>query len=149
MFDITGKRFWFFLTSGIAILISIVSLLTFGLKAGIEFSSGSLMTVSFEQDLNQDALREELANLGYANVIIQRAGETDFLIRLPELNTAAKVELEAGLSEAFSALEVKEFDVVSPMIAGETTRNAAIAVAVAAVGPSTECPTPSGTVRVP
>jgi preprotein translocase subunit SecF len=53
MFDIIGKRFQFFLISGIVILIGIISLLTVGLKPGIEFSSGSLLTVDFEQDVEQ------------------------------------------------------------------------------------------------
>ena len=134
MFNIIGKRFWFFLISGVVLLIGIISLVTFGLKAGIEFSSGSLMTVGFEQKVDQDGLRTELASLGYANVIIQRSGESEFLIRLPELGSAAKTELEAGLTERLGTLEVREFDAVSPMVATETARNAAIAVAVAAIG---------------
>ena len=48
MFDIIGKRFWFFLISGAVILIGIISLLSAGLPAGIEFSSGSMLTVQFE-----------------------------------------------------------------------------------------------------
>ena len=54
MFDIIGKRFWFLLISGVIVLISIISLVTFGLNLGVEFSSGSIMTVSFEQELEQD-----------------------------------------------------------------------------------------------
>ncbi|MFC2072751.1 protein translocase subunit SecF [Chloroflexota bacterium] len=134
MFDIIGKRFWFFFITGVVILVGIVSLATFGLKAGIEFSSGSMMTVGFEQGVDQGELKEELASLGYANVIIQRSGEGAFLLRLPELSGEAKTELEAGLTDGFGALEVREFDIVSPMVAAETARNAAIAVAVAAVG---------------
>jgi len=134
MFDIIGKRSWFFYISGVVILVGIVSLSTFGLKAGVEFSSGSLMTIGFEQEVEQDELEKELAGLGYANVIIQRVGEDDFLIRLPQLDVQAKGELEDGLTAGLGTLEVKEFDIVSPMVAAETTRNAAIAVAVAAVG---------------
>jgi preprotein translocase subunit SecF len=134
MFDITGKRFWFFLISGVVILIGIISLITFGLKAGIEFSSGSMMNLSFEEEVDYDKLRQELASLGYTNAIVQRTGEGDFLIRLPELSSEAKTELEAGLTASFGALEVRGFEDVSPMVATETTRNAAIAVAVAAVG---------------
>jgi len=134
MFDIVGKRLWFFLIAGVVILVSIVALATFGLKAGIEFSSGSMMTVGFEQEINQGTLKNELASLGYANVIIQRMGESEFLIRLPELSSEAKTELEAGLTEGLGILEVREFDAVSPMVATETTRNAAIAVAIAAIG---------------
>jgi len=134
MFDIVGKRFWFFLISGVVIFIGIISLAVFGLKAGVEFSSGSMMTVGFEQEVDQDGLRKELAGLGYANVIIQRVGEDDFLIRLPELGGGAKTELEAGLTASLGTLEVREFDAVSPMVAAETTRNAGIAVAIAAIG---------------
>ncbi|MBA7613561.1 Protein translocase subunit SecF [subsurface metagenome] len=133
-FDIIGKRFWFFLVSGVVILVSIISLATFGLKAGIEFSSGSMMTVGFEQEVDQGELKKELASLGYASVLIQRVGEDDFLIRLPELSGEAKTELETGLTAGFGTLEVKEFDAVSPMVAAETARNAAIAVAIAAIG---------------
>ena len=134
MFDIVGKRRWFFLIAGVVMLTSIISLATFGLKAGIEFSSGSVMMVGFEQEVDQGGLKNEVAGLGYANVIIQRIGEDDFLIRLPELSGGAKAELEAGLTAAFGNITVKEFDAVSPMVATETARNAAIAVAVAAVG---------------
>ena len=134
MFDIIGKRFWFFLIAGVVIVACIVSLAMFGLKPGIEFSSGSMMTVGFEQKVEQGGLRKELANLGYANAIIQRIGEGEFLIRLPELSGEAKTELEAGLTDRFGTLEVRQFDAVSPMIAAETTQNAAIAVAIAAIG---------------
>ena len=132
--DIIGKRLGFFIIAGVVILVSIVALATFGLKPGIEFSSGSMMTVGFEAEVDRGILQEELASLGYASVIIQRMGEDEFLIRLPELSSKAKTELEAGLVAGLGNLEVREFDAVSPMVATETTRNAAIAVAIAAIG---------------
>lgn len=134
MFDIIGKRFWFFLGSGIVIFIGIVSLATFGLRAGIELSSGSMMTVDFKQEVVQGELKQELTSLGYANAIIQHTGEGDFLLRLPELKGEARAELETGLAAKFGAFEVKEFAEVSPLVAAETMRNAVIAVAVAAIG---------------
>ncbi|MDP2729895.1 MAG: protein translocase subunit SecF [Dehalococcoidales bacterium] len=135
MFNIVSKRFWFFLASGIVILAGIISMTTFGrLKAGIEFSSGSIMTVNFEQEVTKTRLEEELAGLGYTNVIIQRAGENDWLIRLPELTAQAKSELGTGLTAALGHFEIREFDSVSPMIATETVRTAGIAVAIATIG---------------
>jgi len=134
MFDIIGRRFWFFLIAGLVILVCIISLVTFGLKAGIEFSSGALMTVSFEQEVDQDDLKQELVNLGHDNALIQRTGGGDFLIRTHELTSEDKTSLEDALVDKFGNLSETEFNSVSPMIATETTRNAAIAVAVAAVG---------------
>lgn len=132
--NIIGKRFWVFLVSGILLLIGIISLAIFGLKPGIEFSSGSLLTVGFNQTVNQDELSKELANLGYADALIQTTGGGDFLIHLPELNSAAKDTLQTGLTIRFGKMTVGEFDSVSPLVAAETTRNASIAIAAAAIG---------------
>jgi len=134
MFDIIGKRFRFFLISGIVIFIGVISLLTVGLKPGIEFSSGSLLTVDFEQEVKQAELKQELADSGYPNVIIQRTGAGDFLIRTRELSGEDKAQLMAVLEARFGKLTEPEFSSVSPMIAAETVQSAFIAVAVAAVG---------------
>lgn len=134
MLDIIGKRFWFLLISGVMVLLGIISLSVFGLKAGIEFSSGSLLTVGFEREVKVVEVKEAVADLGYSNAIVQSTGGGDFLIRLPELTDETRAALEAGLTTRLGALEVKGFDLVSPMIASETTHNAAIAVAVAAIG---------------
>ncbi len=134
MFDIIGKRFYFLLISGVIILVGIISLATFGLRLGIEFSSGSIMTVNFEQEVETAQLKQELADLGYSNALIQRTGGGDFIIRTPELGGEEKAELENALTASLGNLTESEFYSVSPMIASETAKNAAIAVAVAAVG---------------
>ena len=134
MFDITGKRFRFFLISGAVIFIGIISLATFGLKTGIEFSSGSMMAVSFGQEVDHKQLRQAVADSGYANAIIQRTGEGEFLIRTGELSGGEKTQLENDLSARFGQFSETQFYSVSPMVAAETANNAGIAVAVAAVG---------------
>jgi len=134
MIDIVGKRFRFFLISGIIILVSIISLANFGLKPGIEFSSGSMMTVHFEQEIDEDNLKQELIGLGYSNAIIQHTGEGDFLIRTNELTSEDKAEITNALTARFGPASESEFYSVSPMVAAETARNAGIAIAVAAVG---------------
>jgi len=134
VFDIIGKRFWFLLISGIVLLISIVSLIGFGLKAGVEFSSGSILTVRFEQEVEQEQLKQEIANLGHPNAIIQRTGDGDFLIRTRELSGEDKTQLENDLMARFGQLTEAEFFSVSPMVATETASNAVIAVVIAAIG---------------
>ena len=134
MFDITGKRFWLFLISAGVILIGIISLVVFGLKLGIEFGSGSMITVSFEREVDLSQLKQELASLGYGSAIVQRTGEGDFFIRTRELTGDDKTQLESDLAAELGQFEEMEFYSVSPMVAEETAHNAAIAVAVAAVG---------------
>jgi len=139
MFNLTSKRLKFFMISGAVILLGIVFLSIGGLQLGNEFKSGSQLRVSFdEQIVNQPELREALADLGYANAIIQSeitaSGQGDFLIRTGEISGAAKVQLVDDLGARFGAVTELEFNNVSPEVATETGRNAIIAVAVASIG---------------
>jgi preprotein translocase subunit SecF len=131
--DIIGKRFRFFLISGIVILICIISLAGFGLKAGIEFSSGSQLTISFEVEVDITELRQELGESGYDNAIVQSTGGGDFLIRTAVLSAEEKTQLESSLKERFGIFE-SNFVNVDPITAVQTANIAVIAVAVAAVG---------------
>ena len=101
MFDIIGRRFWFFLISGAIIFIGIISLAIFGLPAGIEFSSGSMLSLRFEEPIEHDQFQQELGNLGYASAIIQRTGEGEFLIRTHELSGEEKAQIEDGMTARF------------------------------------------------
>ncbi len=147
MLDFVGKRKWYFLFSALVILVGVISLFAVGLRGGIEFTSGSLMTVDFEQDVAQEDLRGEMANLGHDDAIIQRTGEGDFLIRTRELEpevrdpeTGAVITpseretIEGALELRFGPLTVLDFYSVSSIVAREIGRNATIAVVAAAVG---------------
>lgn len=136
MFDIVGKRPWFFVISTVVILAGVVSLVSFGFTLGIEFESGSMMTVNFEQDVAEDALTDELAGLGYDSVIVQSFEETGgFLIRLPGLTIEEKDDLIGGLVTGLGNIEDSSFDRnVDPMVASETGRNTFWAVLAAAIG---------------
>jgi preprotein translocase subunit SecF len=134
MLNIVGKRALFFVISAVFILIGVISLFTFGLRPGIEFSSGSIITLGFEQEVNEADLSQELASLGYGNAVIQTTGGGDFLIRLTELTDAEKTQLEEGLSAKFGAINETSFETIDPVIARQTAQTAGIAVAIAAAG---------------
>jgi preprotein translocase subunit SecF len=141
MYDIVSKRFWLFLVSGILILAGIISMATpFGrLKLSTEFSSGTQLRVSFTQTVSQSELRQELASLGYTDVIIRNeilvsGVQGDYIIRTRVLSETEQEELIAGLSNAFGTVDMKGFQNVSPEIATETIRFTIIAVVVAALG---------------
>ena len=147
MLDFVGKRYWYFLFSALIIIPGIISLLIPpALKPGIEFSSGSSMTIAFEATVDQADLRQELENLGHADAIIQRTGEGDFLIRTKALGMevrdeggnivkpSEREEIDNALRGRFGPLTVRSFDYVSPAIAAGIVRNAILAVALASVG---------------
>ncbi|MDD4794274.1 MAG: protein translocase subunit SecF [Dehalococcoidales bacterium] len=134
MIDIVGKRFKLLAFTAIVMLICIITLATSDLKMGIDFSSGSLLTLSFEEEVALNDIKQELSTLGYDNAIVQVTGDGDFLIRTLTLEAEEKASLETSLESRFGELEELSFENVDPVIARQTARNAAIAVAAAAVG---------------
>ena len=147
MIDFIGKRFFYLILTGLVILPGIVSLLIPpSLRPGIEFTSGTLMTLHFEQPVEQAALRNQLAVLGHGDAIIQRTGEGDYLVRTRLLqaetpdqagNVTSQQERQRildGLQESFdTTVTVLSFDAVSPIVAREIGQKAMLAVAVASV----------------
>ncbi|MCD6358914.1 MAG: protein translocase subunit SecF, partial [Dehalococcoidia bacterium] len=97
MLNFVNNRFWFSLVSAILIVVSITSLAFFGLKLGIEFDSGSTMTLHFEHEVEQGALRESLASNGHSDAIIQRNGDGDFFIHTRELAEGEKDEVVSNI----------------------------------------------------
>ncbi len=93
MRDIVGKRWWFIIFSLIVILPGIVSLaIPPGLRLGIEFTSGSTMTLRFEQPVTQSDLRDALADVGQGDAIVQHTGEGNYQVRTRTLAPAGPAE---------------------------------------------------------
>lgn len=135
--NFVGIRGWFFVFSALVILPGIVFLIIApGLKPGIDFTGGSTLTLEFEDAVNQDNLRAELANLGHPDALVQKLEDKVFFIRTKELDDAAKAAIMEGTEAKLSPNGVTElsFDLVSPVIASETILNALYAVLAAAFG---------------
>jgi len=110
-----------------------VALGIFGLKPGIEFSSGSLLTLGFEEEVSTEEVKTALAELGYPNAIIQTTGAGDIIIRSTVLSGNEKEEIELALAEKFGNLEERGFENIEPTIAQQTVRTSIIGVAIAVV----------------
>lgn len=134
MIDLIGKRFKFFAFSAVLLLLCIIALATSGLKMGIDFSSGSLLSVSFDQAVTIEDVRQELAELGHDKAIVQITGEGDFLIRTFAMDTEEKISVEEALEARFGEMAELSFENVEPVIARQTANNAIIAIIAASAG---------------
>ena len=134
MFDIVGRRIWFFAISLFLILVSVIALAVLGLTPGIDFSSGSITTLTFEEAVTPKEVEDELTGLGYNAQVEESQGK--IIIHTVELTIVERSAMEGSLVAAFGPVdqESKGFENVSPVIATETARIAGIAVGVAAIG---------------
>jgi len=132
MFNIIGKRPLFFIITAVLLVGSAIALALLGLEPGIDFSSGSITTLNFEQTVDSDEVEEELTNLGFSARVDEWQG--DLVIHTVQLAPAEKTIIEEALQERFGVFEERGFESVDPIIAEETARTAGIAIGVSAVG---------------
>jgi len=134
MYDFASKKYWFFGLSAVLLIAGLVFLGMGGLKLGIEFQGGSSFRMNFEEDVGQIALEEALIGLGFEDASVQRLEEhEEYLIRTKTLSSEEETLLKTGLEQELGTFSVEQSGVVTPAIARETLRNAAIAVVAAAI----------------
>lgn len=137
--DLVGKRRMFFILSAIVIIPGVIALLFYGLNMGIEFTSGSTLTVEFIAPVEVSKIEASLNRLGHPEAIVQRTGNAGFFIRLSELRqtTPAGTAERDIITEAFELLTPMarplQVATVSPLVARDTVRNSFLAVLAAAV----------------
>ena len=135
MIDFVGKKQWFFLISAILIILGIISLAVFGLKWGVDFSSGTAITLQFEKEVDLAQLRQQLTDLGYDRATIQPTAEAEFFIRLQEISSEEYTQLKEGLGAGLATnITDSNLYTVSATIAMATVRNTVIAVVIASIG---------------
>ncbi|PIR58365.1 MAG: protein translocase subunit SecF, partial [Parcubacteria group bacterium CG10_big_fil_rev_8_21_14_0_10_35_15] len=64
----------YYIFSGILVMVSIASLLVFGLKFSIDFSGGSILEIDFENRPENQIIQEKLKDLDLGEMVIQPIG---------------------------------------------------------------------------
>ena len=110
MFDFVSRKRWFFLGSGLVILIGIIALVASGLNLGVEFSSGTTMTLLFKEDVEQGDLQAALATLEHPEAIIHHSDKEAFVVDGLELNSNERAQLAESLESRFdTTVRIEEF----------------------------------------
>ena len=146
MFDFVRNRRFFYLLSAILLVPGVISLiLPGGLNPGIDFTSGTIMTIQFDQPVDSNKLRDEFAQLGHSEAIVQQSsGDNTFIVRtrplvqaVPDANgvlgNSERQQIEATLTADVGGVQILGLDQVSPLIAEQIVRYAILAVVAASV----------------
>jgi len=119
------RRLWY-AVSGILVLGSIFVVSVYGLKFGIDFTGGSLLSMRFDERPASVEIERSLEGIDVGSMTIQPVGETDVNIRMKMLDEETHQAVVSKLQETFSNSEqgtasVTElrFDAIGPAIGAE------------------------------
>tara|TARA_Y100000817_G_scaffold170980_1_gene133512 strand:- start:721 stop:1641 length:921 start_codon:yes stop_codon:yes gene_type:complete len=143
MIDIVGKRIWFL---GFSLIIFIVGLISLAippnLNLGIDFLSGTGITVSFEEEINTERIQNEFNSLGLSSTSTQSLGDGIFFIRTERLSdfsnstdssSVSREDVENSLNNIDDQYRILEVETVGSKVAEGTIRNSIIAITVSSL----------------
>ena len=108
----------YYVFSGALAVGSLVCLLLFGLKFGIDFLGGSILEVDFEQRPENPAIQDKLKDLNLGEIILQPTGEKGVILKLKDINEETHQEILKKLGEISNIQELR-FESIGPVIGKE------------------------------
>ena len=111
--------------SGILIVLAIAGIVARGLNFGIEFSGGRLVEFSTTQEVDLDQLRQDLADQGLPQALIQETGQGTIVIRTEQLDPEREQVLEDTVAGIGGDVTLVRDQFVGPTL-GEEIRNRAL-----------------------
>ncbi len=99
-FKFMSKRFYAFTISGLIIIAGVTLFVTKSFNLGIDFTGGTMLEVSFKDNISIDDLRKSLRKVGLAKSMIQRIeSENKFFIKTMRVFEASKEKSAADAGD--------------------------------------------------
>jgi SecD/SecF fusion protein len=133
--DYMGASKWFFSASGVILLIGALSIAGKGLNFGIDFESGTRITVPLERAATVEQVRNTLAPIGLADAKIQTVRNEELGDHVVQISTGASgvtERVEDRLDDAFGLADRANVDEIGPTF-GATVANSALIAIIASL----------------
>ena len=125
--------------SVITFILAVFFLTTRGLHLSVEFTGGTVMQVAYQQPADVGKIREQVAKLGYQDVLVQNVGSADrVMIRLPiekGVTSAQQGEKVMGvLKAADPGVTLQRSEFVGPSVGEELVHGGLMALGMVVLG---------------
>lgn len=119
MYIIKNKKI-FFIISGALVVLSLISIFSFGLKIGIDFKGGSLTEVEYQAGRpEQKVVEDQVKKLSLGEVIVQPLGTIGYSIKT---RAVSDTERQAILGSLGTDATEKSFTSIGPSVGAELVR---------------------------
>ncbi|MDQ3722596.1 MAG: protein translocase subunit SecD [Actinomycetota bacterium] len=137
--DYMGYSRWFFSASGVILLVCALALGSKGINFGIDFESGTRISVELKQNLDEDAVRDVIAKEGLGAAEIQKVtgdenakGASAFRISTDNLKPAEVTKVSTALEREYDLADTPSSQSIGPTF-GATVANSAVIAIIASL----------------
>ena len=132
--DIIGKRKSWFTLSAVLLVVGVIFLITQGLNLGIDFTGGTIMQFSFDQQVPNSEIRNILSEVGISkDSVVQQTENNGVQFKTVKLSQDQVVEIQNKIEAKYPSTEMLKTSAVGPTIGNELKANALKALIIAAI----------------
>jgi len=132
---------YFYIFSGTLVLVSILSLIAWGLKPGIDFTGGSFLELNFTVNRPAPAdVQKSLSDLDLGELKIQESGEKNVILRFKHIDEETHQKIINKVKDSFkneqdstNVVQEERFESVGPVIGKELRDRSWMAIFLASV----------------
>jgi preprotein translocase subunit SecF len=130
--NVVKIRALWFAFSGILILGSIIVWAIFGLKFGIDFTGGSILSVRFDGNRPSTVeIERSLDGVDVGTLVVQPVGDQDANLRMKTLSEEEHAAVVKKLSDTFKGVTELSFNAIGPAVGAELRTKAIEAILIA------------------
>ena len=137
MLNIVGQKKTYLTISGILVGLSVVAMLVFGFREGIDFKGGAILTFKADAGASDIHGVEQMfrADLGLSDARVNYdAGNKNFLARIPHASEQEHQNYNSLLKAKLAGFEELSFQSIGPSVGAELRQRSLIALALVLIG---------------
>ena len=134
MFIVKHRKIFYFI-SGALVGISLIAVLLWGLRPGIDFAGGSLLEIVYPAGRPEAAALKDALKPLELSESIRPTGDSGYIIRMKSISEVERLKVMETLSlGGESSVELKRFDGIGPLLGKEAARKSFIAIILVILG---------------
>lgn len=127
--DIVKNKKIFYSFSIILVIFSLISILSFGLNFGIDFTGGSSLEVSYPNSVPaKDRIDNDLKQFDLGEYVLRKTGENGYVLKTKVIDDSTKEQVLNAIT--YDGVEVKKFNSIGPTLGNELKTKAFVALSV-------------------
>jgi len=139
--NIIGKRLYLYIFSCLLMVVSIMAIMTWGVKPGTDYTGGTLLEISLNKSIDAKVVKESLKDMdlpelsvtGTSNKTVQiKTSQTDTKI-IKEVTPTLRQNLTANKEQGITAVHLLQSQTIGPTVGKDLTKRAIIAVIIAII----------------
>ena len=133
MYQIIPKRKYFYLFSGMLALLAVLAISFWGLKLGIDFKGGSLLTLNFPKTVDANQVKNDISGFNLPSLTVQTMGDKQIVLRTLSTDKDLKDKVVSKLKTDFGNISEESYQTIGPTVSSDLTNKAIWAVILAAI----------------